>query len=319
MLTAASEMACLGVIDIYNWMEPLWAPAVGVLAAAVLLVKIYYLLVAVAPRVAAIGRVAAKETVSQPVFWVVLSLGTVMLLLLCVLPYNTFGDDIKMFKETGLTLIKVLCMFLAIWSASVSIANELEGRTALTLLSKPIGRRQFIFGKFLGVLAPAFTMFVLLGAVFVSTISYKVAYDAREQSADQPPKAEECLAEMGQIVPGLVLAFLETVVLASISVAISTRLPMLPNLLTCGSVYALGHLTPLLVQSSIGELPLVTFVGRLVATIFPVLEYFDIQTAVAVGHDVPLIYLMETSVYCVLYSAVAMLVALLLFEDRDLA
>ena len=31
------------------------------------------------------------------------------------------------------------------------MADEIEGKTAITLLSKPITRRQFILGKFLGI------------------------------------------------------------------------------------------------------------------------------------------------------------------------
>ena len=69
-------------------------------------------------------------------------------------PYNTFGEDVKMLKAEDLTLIKVLAIVLALWTASVSIADEIEGRTALTVLSKPISRRQFILGKYVGILVP---------------------------------------------------------------------------------------------------------------------------------------------------------------------
>ena len=57
-----------------------------------------------------------------------------------------------------------------------------------------------------------------------------------------------CNAEMIQTIPGLVLAFFEAVVLAAISIAISTRLGMLPNLIIISSIYILGHLMPPLVQ-----------------------------------------------------------------------
>ena len=57
--------------------------------------------------------------------------------------------------------------------------------------------------------------------------------------------------------------------LAAISVAISTRLPMLPNLIICTSIYVLGHLVPLLVQSTLERFELVQFIGQLLATILP--------------------------------------------------
>jgi len=120
-------------------------------------------------------------------------------------------------------------------------------------------------------------------------------------------------------VPGLVLSFMETVVLTAISVAISTRLSMLPNLLIVGSIYVLGHLGPLIVQSSVGQNEFVAFFGQLIALVLPVLDHFNIQAAVAAGVPVPPDYLAWALLYCVLYSTVAMLLALILFEDRDLA
>jgi hypothetical protein len=149
-------------------------------------------------------------------------------------------------------------------------------------------------------------------------VSYKVVYDARV-TANPEPAWQVCATEMTGIIPGMVLAFMETVVLTAISVAISTRLSILPNLVICGSIYALGHLGPLIVQSSYGQNEFVAFFGQLIALILPVLDHFNIQAAVAGGVKVPLDYLAWAGLYCVLYSAVAMLLALILFEDRDLA
>ncbi len=71
-----------------------------------------------------------------------------------------------MLKAEGLTLIKVLAVILAVWTASVSISEEVEGRTALTLLSKPISRWKLVVGKFLGVIGPVVVMFLILSPLF---------------------------------------------------------------------------------------------------------------------------------------------------------
>mgnify|MGYP001182713091 CR=1 FL=1 len=57
----------------------------------------------------------------------------------------------------------------------------------------------------------------------------------------------------------------------------------------------------------------------LIATLLPVLDHFNIQAAIAAGARVPSVYLAWALVYCVLYSSIAMLLALAMFEDRDLA
>lgn len=301
-----------------TWITPLWVVAVGAAIAVGALFVASGLLRLIVPKVAAIARTTAKEALSQPLFYVILAIGVFAIIVFPFVPYNTFGEDVKVVKDEGLTLIMVLSVILALWTASVTIADELDGRTALTLLSKPISRRQFILGKFLGIIGPVAILFIVLGTLFLTSVSYKVVYDARE-TANPEPTWQECSEEMLQIVPGLGLAFMETVVLTSISVAISTRLPMLANLLICASIYVLGHLVPMLVKSSVGQLEYVPFVANFLAAALPVLDHFNIYGAISTGRDVPLDYLGLAAVYCVLYSSVAMLVALLLFEDRDLA
>jgi hypothetical protein len=154
--------------------------------------------------------------------------------------------------------------------------------------------------------------------VFLVTVSFKVVYDARESSQPEP-SWQMCYYQMVSVVPGLVLAVLETIVFAAIGVALSTRLPMVPNLVTCGAIYALGHLTPLLIKSTLGRFEIVQFFGRFVATILPVLDHFSVQAGFERSAVVPLEYLLWALVYCALYSTVAMLLALVLFEERDLA
>ena len=53
--------------------------------------------------------------------------------------------------------------------------------------------------------------------------------------------------------------------------------------------------------------------------IFPVLDNFNISAGISAGQEVPLEYFAWAGLYCLLYSTVAMLLVLLLFEDRDLA
>lgn len=301
-----------------TWLKPSAVVLAGGGVAVAILLLVAVLLRLAFPKIAAIARTTAKEAFAQPLFYVLLTTGVIALLAFPFLPYNTLGEDVKVVKESGLTLIMVLAIILALWTASVSISEEIEGRTALTLLSKPITRRQFILGKFLGILGPVTLLFVILGMVFLASVSYKVVYDARE-NANPEPTVAQCRDEMLLIVPGLVLALLETVVLTSISVAISTRLPMMANLLICTAIYALGHLVPPLVNSVAGQFEIVRFVGQLIATVVPVLDHFNVEAAVATGRAVPISYLLWTALYCLLYSAAAIVVALILFDDRDLA
>jgi hypothetical protein len=312
----ASHLVLFGMTS--AWLHPLWKVGAGVVAAVAVLLAIGAIFRLLAPKVAAIARTTAKEATSQPLFYVLLAIGAFGLILFPFIPYNTLGEDIKMVKDEGLTLIMVLSIFFAVWTASVSVADEIEGRTALTLLSKPVGRRQFILGKFLGILIPVVIMFIVLGAVFLASVSFKASYDPRETGSPEAT-ADECQAEMRQIAPGLTLALMETIVLTAISVAISTRLPMMANMVICAAIYVLGHMVPILADSAVGKNEYVQFVADLQSAVFPVLDHFNISAAISAGVSVPWSYIGLTALYCLLYSTLAMLVALLLFEDRDLA
>ena len=170
-----------------------------------------------------IAFATAKEAVRQPAFFVLAFIAGMLLFWSIFLAYFTFGEDIKMYKDTGLSTISVACLLLALLTSSSTVAEEIEGKTAITLLSKPINRRQFIVGKFLGIEFGVLAMYVLLGAVFALGVWYKYAYDLREAAGGTPELAKQW-AQVKQILPGLVLGFFEVTVLTAISVAISTRL-----------------------------------------------------------------------------------------------
>ena len=104
--------------------------------------------------------------------------------------------------------------------------------------------------------------------------------------------------------------------------AISTRLPMLVNLVVCILIFFLGHLSPVLVdatsQGQVNEL--VSFMARFFAWVLPSLEFFNAGPSISTGAVIPWFgYVLPALGYCVLYSGAALLFAFLLFEDRDLA
>jgi len=292
---------------------------IPVAATCVVLIYLMYLVFyAMAPKVAAISLSTFKTEVSQPLFLLVVGIGMVFVVLSIFIPYNTFGEDIKLYKDSGLTLIRVLAIFTAIWAASKSVAEEIEGRTALTVLSKPVGRRQFILGKFTGISLAILLLFVVVGLWFVIFTAYKPIYDGRENTK----KVEDwvqCFNEAVFVMPALLLYFLEVITFVGISVAISTRLSTLPNFLICFAIYVLGHLTPQFLNSNLSSFEPVVAFGNLLAVIFPVLDHYSVETAINTNTFVPLEYTGWIVIGTLVYGTIATLVALVFFEDRDLA
>ncbi len=265
-----------------------------------------------------IARATTKEAVRQPVFLLCLALAIVILLVNFVVPFFTLGEDVKMVKDCGLATILITGLLIAVWTASTSVAEEIEGKTAMTLLSKPINRRQFVLGKYIGIIQAVLWYMLPVVTVFLILIYFKVNYDAKESSKEIPTHAER-IQEVYQVIPGVGLLLMEIAVLTAISVAISTRLPMAVNLTSCFAIFVVGHLTGLLVQGGVLKLEFVQFMARLIATVLPSLDLFNISAAVATGATIPPDYLAYSALYCASYCGAAILMAFILFEDRDLA
>src|SRR5207244_4690018 len=102
-----------------------------------------------------------------------------------------------------------------------------------------------------------------------------------------------------------------------------TWLHMIVNLTICLLVYFLGHLTPIMTEVSRNKFALVYFVAQLFETVLPGLDLFDVGTAIV--REVPLpsfdyaVYAFNVALYATVYTAIALLFGLILFEDRDLA
>jgi ABC-type transport system involved in multi-copper enzyme maturation permease subunit len=268
-------------------------------------------------RAGVIARATTKEAIRQPLFPLLMALALLVLVTNTFVPFFSFGEDYRMLIDCGLATILICGLLLAVWTSSTSIADEIEGKTAMTLLSKPINRRQFVLGKFVGIMVAVFWLILPLIISFLALVYYKVGYDFRE-SANPDPEAAFKLTTMLNTIPGLILSFFEICVLTSVSVAISTRVPMVVNMVTCFAIFVVGHVTSVMVERGVLHLEVVQFTARLIATALPNLELFKTEAA-STGSFVPPPYLGYAALYCAAFSIAAIFLAFILFEDRDLA
>jgi ABC-2 type transport system permease protein len=93
------------------------------------------------------------ETLRQPVYAAIVGIALLLFLLSPSLAMYTMDDDNKLLREIGLSTLFLASLFVAIFSASGAVAVELENKTIMTVLTKPVQRPIFLVAKFLGVLA----------------------------------------------------------------------------------------------------------------------------------------------------------------------
>lgn len=311
-----------------------------------LFVLTFALMLALWPKGGAVALAAFQEGVRQPMFWLLTIVGSFIMIVSVFIPYFTFGEDQKMVKELCFAFTMLGPAIFGVAAACMSVTEEIEGRTAITLMSKPVSRRQFLLGKFAGITLSALFMTALMGWVLMWVFLYKSWYDSGTPGAvvEGDPawvlsmvesvlptvSAGDLIRGAGlwvhdavTVLPGLVIGFCQAVVLTSVAVALATRIPMVLNLTMCMLVYVMGHLTPIMTEVSRRQYPLVLFVAQLFEALFPGLDLFDVGSSII--RDQPLdpvqygIHALNIALYALTYTAIALFVGLILFEDRDLA
>jgi ABC-2 type transport system permease protein len=93
------------------------------------------------------------ETLRQPVYAIIIIAALFLFFISPSLTMYTMSDDNKLLREIGLSTLFLASLFIAIFSASGAVAEEIENKTITTVLSKPVQRPIFIIAKFLGVSA----------------------------------------------------------------------------------------------------------------------------------------------------------------------
>jgi len=121
-------------------------------------------------KVITIARNAFRESVRQPVFCVVLAVAAAMIALSPLVAMFTLMESVKLVQDMGLSTILLSGLLLAVLSASTVVTEEVRGRTAQMVVSRPVGRGEFVVGKFLGLLAAQAVSCVLLAIVLTLTV-----------------------------------------------------------------------------------------------------------------------------------------------------
>jgi ABC-type transport system involved in multi-copper enzyme maturation permease subunit len=280
-----------------------------------------------------------REAVFQPIYSLMVLVGAAILLVFGALPFFTFGEDTLMFKTVGLDVLILFVLISTLFVTSRSIYEEIEDRTMLTLMSKPIQRWEVMLGKYLGIITAALLAVLILGTIMSLSLWYRIPtdYQIRASALDEAAQKElfdTRYMHLYGLLPSLFLSWLQISVLAAISVAISTRFSLVVNLPAIILIYIAGNLTRFVPDFSAAQTLLAKFV-LLISYALPFLQVFDIRqqailspialpntqfaevtNAVAPSHIWHLVF--AGTLYACIYAAFALGTGLLFFRNREL-
>ncbi len=280
------------------------------------------------------------EAIVQPIYPLLLVLGSTILVVFGMLPFFTLGEDTVMYKSVGLDVILLLVLLGTLFATSKSVFEEIEDRTMLTLMSKPVQRWEVLVGKYLGIILSALLAVIVFGVVIILATNSRIATDYQLQAVSLDERDVQQIRDWqwmhsAGLVPALLLVWLQVSVLAAIGVALSTRFSLVVNLPAVVLIYIAGNLTRFLYPFTSETTWAHKTFASIASLLLPYLATFDLrgptvyhQIALAgtrFAHDSSAVhygaiwkYVAAAFGYGVAYAVFALSCGLWLFQRREL-
>jgi ABC-type transport system involved in multi-copper enzyme maturation permease subunit len=255
-------------------------------------------------RVAAIARNAFREAVRDRVLY---NLVVFVLLLIggaIFLGEISAGQEAKIIVDLGLSAILLFGVFIAIFVGVGLVYKEIERRTLYAILSKPIGRGEFLLGKYLGLCLTLVVNVAIMGVgLSLALIYVKRGWDPL----------------IVRIWPAIFLIYIELAILTGVAMLFSAfSSPALSALLTF-FVFVIGHFSADLktLANSMSSMP-TRWVFAGLYYLLPNLANYNSITAAAHGQMPEGRAIVAAAGYGVVYIAVLVAATTLVFSRRNL-
>lgn len=258
-------------------------------------------------RIAAVAGNTLREAGRNRLFYGILAAAVLLLVFSFVLSDLALLDQkARLVQDFGLFTIPLLCVTTAILLGVSLMYKEIERKTLYGILPKPVRRSEFLLGKFAGLCVLLLAELVLLTAVWSGVLVL------RGGELTMP------------IAHALCLQYVEIVLVTAVALFFSAlSSPVLSGVLTVG-VFLIGRVAYVIgellgAQKGVFvEVPLMHGLGRVLLAVVPDLSTFNVADELLLGWPVPPAYLASATAYGLSWTALFVVLALLLFERRDL-
>ncbi len=134
-----------------------------------------------------ICRNTLVQTIRQPIYGILILITFGILVLDVPITGWTMSptgehreSDQLMLENLGISTLLLSGMLIAAFSASSVLSREIEDRTALTVIAKPVSRTTFVLGKFVGVAIAVTGAFYLCSLAYLMTVRHGVISTASD-------------------------------------------------------------------------------------------------------------------------------------------
>lgn len=276
-----------------------------------------------------LARITYRNAARTPIYYIVIGVFSCLIFVSQYITLFSFdeADELRMIREMGLSSIVVAGLALAIFLSAGVVTEEIEDKTALTLLAKPIGRSQFLLGKFFGIGLALLAMTFFLSLVLVLTLWMDEGLGELDEifhEGGRPDVLAFALnyfeERIAPLVVGVFLTYVKLLLVTSFSVVVAVNFPLVINATLTMLLFCVGnlsnHLYGVIAESQ--TFILFRLLGELLYIAIPNLGHFNVTSAVSRGIPIPWQLVVLSTSYGVVVITALLIVGRALMKYKEL-
>ena len=216
----------------------------------------------------------------------------------------SIGIEQDVIVSLGLSAISVIGIFIAVFLGVALVSREMDKRTLYALLAKPVKRWEFLLGKFFG----------LVMTLTVNTAAMAAGLYMALWSVKHPLLKSDAF-----ILVAVYLILLKLAIIVALALLFSCfTTPFLAILFTAGIYVAGLFADDLRTIQGVDLDPGAMRLMRGISYLLPNFQNFNVMGAVVHGHGVPGAIVWQATLYAILYIAIVLTGAAVVFSRRNL-
>ena len=252
-------------------------------------------------HILAIARNTFRETVRDRVLYNLVLFVLLIVAAAIFLGELTDGHEARVIVNLGLSAVLIFGAFISIFVGVSLVWKEIEKRTLYSIFSKPIGRGEFIVGKYAGLCLTLLVNTAIMGLGVTLALFYVHGGDL-----------------VGPVWATISLIFLELSILTAVAIMFSSfSTPALSALLTF-FVFVIGHFSASLhdLAQYLGSTP-AQIVFDAIYYLLPNLSHFSFITESSNGMTPPPSMIGEAALYAIAYDIILLTATVVIFNRRN--
>ncbi|NEU76371.1 ABC transporter permease [Hassallia byssoidea VB512170] len=244
-----------------------------------------------------------REVVRDRILYIIGFYTVILAVAIRLLPEFAASTEDKMFLDFGLAVMNILGLIVAIFVGTGLVNKEIEKRTVLVLITKPVSHSEFITGKYFGLLTVLAALIAAMTAIYLAFLQF----------GNVPHSTASILI-------AVIFLFLQLALITAVAIALGVFTSSLLATALTFAVYLIGNITQDLVKlGRLGNNKSIESLTQGLYLILPDLSRLDLKNDAVYGVAAlpDSMALITNAGYALLYSVILLAIAIFLFSQRE--